>query len=314
MEIDYCLITAAGLGTRMGEIGKILPKILWPIFETTLLDLQCQFAQRMGAKKIFLNGHFLSNTVRQYIEEKQLPITFVHEEVLLDVGGAIYNIANLSEVGHQGNLLVLNGDQFLFFESSLFDQALAQLEKFEGVLFGISVPGGAGYRETVIENGQLVDIRAAHHQTACYQTYSGVSLFNLSKIEKKSGVQPFFESIANYRQRKIAFYPLDNYSYWDFGTVTRYGQSLYSCVQDLNSPMAKFLDLTEGWQRQHLGEQSYCGPKGVLNFSGSTFSTLTAAPAIILAATKEELARMTESGIYYHSLRVDMPADSSPLG
>lgn len=99
MEIDYCLITAAGLGTRMGEIGKILPKILWPIFETTLLDLQCQFAQRMGAKKIFLNGHFLSNTVRQYIEEKQLPITFVHEEVLLDVGGAIYNIANLSEVG-----------------------------------------------------------------------------------------------------------------------------------------------------------------------------------------------------------------------
>jgi len=40
MQIDYCLILAAGFGTRMGKIGKKLPKVHGPDFEKSLLELQ----------------------------------------------------------------------------------------------------------------------------------------------------------------------------------------------------------------------------------------------------------------------------------
>ena len=48
MQIDYALILSAGLGTRMGEIGKILPKVLWPIYFKSLLELQIRYCQSLG--------------------------------------------------------------------------------------------------------------------------------------------------------------------------------------------------------------------------------------------------------------------------
>ena len=56
MKIDYCLILAAGFGSRMGEIGKILPKVLWHIFEKSLLELEIEYARSLGIKKIFINS------------------------------------------------------------------------------------------------------------------------------------------------------------------------------------------------------------------------------------------------------------------
>ena len=53
MRVDECLIFSAGLGTRMGELGRILPKPAWPLFETTLLGAQIEFALELGCRRIF---------------------------------------------------------------------------------------------------------------------------------------------------------------------------------------------------------------------------------------------------------------------
>ena len=44
MIVENALILAAGAGTRMGEIGKVLPKVLWPVFECSLLELEVLYA------------------------------------------------------------------------------------------------------------------------------------------------------------------------------------------------------------------------------------------------------------------------------
>ena len=47
MKVNKALILSAGFGTRMGEIGKTLPKILWPIFDKSLLELQVLYLKEM---------------------------------------------------------------------------------------------------------------------------------------------------------------------------------------------------------------------------------------------------------------------------
>jgi len=72
MQIDYCLILCAGIGTRMGPIGEVLPKPLWPIFESTILELQIKYAKEMGVKKIFVNGFHQAEIIKEYLEKKKL--------------------------------------------------------------------------------------------------------------------------------------------------------------------------------------------------------------------------------------------------
>ena len=56
MKVDNILILAAGKGTRMGEIGKKIPKVLWPIFDKTLLEWQILYAKQfVGNAQIYIN-------------------------------------------------------------------------------------------------------------------------------------------------------------------------------------------------------------------------------------------------------------------
>ena len=50
MQIDHILILSAGKGTRMGNIGKNLPKVLWPVLSKSLLELQVAYAQKLAPK------------------------------------------------------------------------------------------------------------------------------------------------------------------------------------------------------------------------------------------------------------------------
>ena len=70
---ERVLILAAGLGTRMGPLGEVLPKVLWPVFEKTLLELQIHFARELGAKSIYVNTFHQGAKI-----EKFLRLSLIH--------------------------------------------------------------------------------------------------------------------------------------------------------------------------------------------------------------------------------------------
>ena len=72
MKIDSFFTLSAGLGSRMGDIGSILPKPLWPVFEKTLLELQFDFYQWLGIEKNFINTHFQAPKIHDFIKRKKL--------------------------------------------------------------------------------------------------------------------------------------------------------------------------------------------------------------------------------------------------
>ena len=112
MPIDHALILAAGFGTRMGEIGKILPKVVWPLFEQSILEVQLRYAKKIGCKNIFINLHHQSDQIYRLYSKHPLfkDVNWLFEEPILDIGGAIHNLARQNTVGYKGNLLVLNSD------------------------------------------------------------------------------------------------------------------------------------------------------------------------------------------------------------
>lgn len=215
------------MGTRMGEIGKKLPKALWPVYYKSLLELQVDYCRDLGIDRIFINTHFLGEEIEKIIvsNEKFKNITLLPEDPLLDSGGAIHNMASRGDVNYSGNLLIVNADQFLLFERSYFEQALKKLENCRAVLYGIRVDHDSHYNETVLENGQLKEIRKPSGEKD-FITYSGLGILKLDNLEPVPGATKFFQTVANYKKENIQFLTPAEYEYWDFGTADIYFKNI----------------------------------------------------------------------------------------
>lgn len=245
MQIDYALILSAGLGTRMGEIGKVIPKVLWPIYFKSMLELQIRYCQDLGVKKIYINTHFLHDEIINFLKENKLEneVTVLHEDPLLDSGGAIHNLARRSEVNYSGNLLLVNGDQFMFFNDDFWIETTKQIGTSRAVLFGIKVDKEAAYNETVTATNKLVEIRKNTAKSNDYITYSGLGLLNLKGLKPVDGISRFFETVADYKNENVLLMTPSKFEYWDFGTADIYFNNIMKLANnhERESQMGDFL-------------------------------------------------------------------------
>lgn len=270
MPVDYCFILAAGLGTRMGKIGEYLPKPLWPIYESTLLDMQILFAKKLGIKKIYVNAFHQARAVCQHIEARYgSEVMVLVEDPLLDSGGGIHNFS--ASCSYNGVALKIDADVFMFFnQEEIFEQARLLREKGGVRLFGMHVAAKGRYNETILENGFLKDIRGPNEMMN-YITYSGVGLIDLASLPRVKGPSRFFSSVANYQQREIDFIMPGQYEYWDFGTSQNYYKEVIKLAKKLRegSPglLPDFLRDHKLFCPEHLGpDGGYRCVGGGLNF------------------------------------------------
>lgn len=249
MRIDYCLILAAGFGTRMGAIGQKLPKVLWPVFEKSLLELQVAYAKSLGVEKIYINLHYMGEQIEEYCKNKSAfeGVTFLWEKPeILDIGGAVHNLA--SQVKYKGKLLVLNADQFFYLKKEDLFRILTPYEKYSGVLFSYWVNSSLGYNALEIDSNRLVKSIIKNkdlQKDQSVETYTGISYIDLSQLDKIPGVSPFFESVCPFTKKDIPAILLENVDYWDFGTVKRYWETCFTILSTYrvssNHPFLRFL-------------------------------------------------------------------------
>lgn len=248
MQIDYCLILSAGFGTRMGEIGKSLPKVLWPVFERSLLELQVEYAKNFGVKKIFINLHHQKDKILEFTKNKSIfdDVTFLLEEEILDIGGGIHNLAR--RVGYKGNLLVLNADQFFLMDKNFIEENLAKLKDASSLLFSYQVDPRLGYNCLELSSeGILKGIIPAEKLKDTPQgiTYTGNSIINLAKLINSQGQSAFFDTVADYKKSRVLVVGVSNNEYWDFGTIQRYWLTMKKILTTYKSqsthPFLRFL-------------------------------------------------------------------------
>ena len=97
------LILAAGLGKRMGDLTKDLPKPLLPVKGKPLIDYAFNLIEPLQTKNIFVNTHYHADLIQSYISKNYENIKISFEPEILGTGGGIKKT-------HQNDLLILNTD------------------------------------------------------------------------------------------------------------------------------------------------------------------------------------------------------------
>lgn len=251
MQIDHCLIMAAGFGTRMGQIGQQLPKVLWPVFERPILELQVAYARSLGIKNIYINLHYMAEQILEFCKDRTAfeDVKFLWEKPeILDIGGAIHNLAGQPEVQYQGKLLVLNADQFFYLRPEELRQHLIPYQQQGCVLFSYPVKASLGYNALKINQRRLIEGIVPNKELApesVVETYTGISLIDLASLDKVSGKSPFFASVCDFTKKPVPAVLLENVDYWDFGTVKRYWETSFRILDTYRKhsthPFLRFL-------------------------------------------------------------------------
>lgn len=286
MQIDHCLILAAGFGTRMGAIGQKLPKVLWPVFEKSLLELQVNYAKSLGVKNIYINLHYMGEEIENFCKSKSAfeDVKFLWEKPeILDIGGAVHNLAQQKDVNYKGRLLILNADQFFYLKKEDLFRQLEPFKKYSGVLFTYWVNSSLGYNALNVGANRLVTGITKNKDLAPatkIETYTGISFIDLSKLKKIPGKSAFFDSVCPFNETEIPAVLLENVDYWDFGTVQRFWETTHKILSvyrvQSTHPFLRFLVTERALKTWKINLQTlsyHAKAPGVINLTSEELTT-----------------------------------------
>jgi mannose-1-phosphate guanylyltransferase len=103
------MILAAGRGTRLGELGRTVPKALVDVGGEPLLARQIRYLKDGGVERIVVNAHHFADQIVSFVAEHPQAgdIEVVVEPELLGTAGGVRNA--LPQLG-EGAFIVLYGD------------------------------------------------------------------------------------------------------------------------------------------------------------------------------------------------------------
>lgn len=268
MSIKSAFIPCAGLGTRMGEVGKTLPKPLWPLFDKTLFELQIDFLKKLGVADFYINTHFLHEYMKREVLKIENDCKILFENKLLGSGGSFFNLkrnySNLEKVW------VLNSDVQIFLSERDLSRLLEYCDLYDAVIVCIPVKKNSGYNKVCFDRDDHFQGIEKNYSDSDFYTYCGMGMVNVSCLPERQGELGFFEDVflGSYFDRKV-FTPKDNFSFWDWGTLADYVSNIKKINFSNRGPLENqllengFIDLNK-----YDGQSYRTSSKGVYNFTG----------------------------------------------
>jgi mannose-1-phosphate guanylyltransferase len=104
------MILAAGRGTRLGELGRTIPKALVEIGGEPLLARQFSYLAQTGVERVVVNAHHLAEQIVHFVRSRSHPIEVEVsvEPALLGTAGGVR--AALSRFDEGSPIIVIYGD------------------------------------------------------------------------------------------------------------------------------------------------------------------------------------------------------------
>lgn len=107
------MLLCAGLGTRLGELGAVRPKPMFPVCDHAILEYGIANLVGHGVRDLVINTHHRGEVIREELGDGRrfgARIRYLHEEVILGTGGGLkHALPLLDEDGKDEPFLSLNG-------------------------------------------------------------------------------------------------------------------------------------------------------------------------------------------------------------
>jgi NDP-sugar pyrophosphorylase family protein len=263
MIIKDAFVLAAGLGTRMGDLGKSIPKPLFPVFSKSIVEIIINQLSSLGIENIYMNSHHKEKVLHRYILSKGIDVKFLSERDLLGSGGAFYNLK--SAYPHLGNVLSLNADTIFDFKSGCVEQLLSfhRKKKLSVSMMGLKVKETERFNRLCIKDGLLKNVLTYDSTTKIKEnpyTFSGVSVVDLDSLSsshfgKKTS---YFDSVADFKTKKVGVLEFGRFSFHDFGTIDNYTNSLVNIIENKNDFIHSLVDVPDFEKDSIFCENDLC--------------------------------------------------------
>ncbi|MEN9301472.1 MAG: hypothetical protein RLZZ254_1253 [Actinomycetota bacterium] len=147
--MTQAVLLAAGLGTRLGELTKTIPKCLVDVGGKPMLQHWLDKLREVGCSEVFINTHHLAAQVNDFVagNSAKNTIRLVHEDELLGTAGTL---ASLRHLLTDDEVFVAHADNF--FVDSLDGMVAAHRSRSAGAvmtmgLFESETPSSCGIVE-----------------------------------------------------------------------------------------------------------------------------------------------------------------------
>jgi len=219
--IQKAFILGAGLGTRLRPLTNVLPKPLVPIFHEPMANHALRHCRDAGITEFAINTHHLPETWNAAYPDASFegcPLHFFHEDILLETGGGIRNIASF--IGNDP-LLIYNGDimtdiniQQLIDHHNTSDNVATLALRSSGENCNVNISG-----DHVSDMRNLLDDTPGTHQ------FTGVycidpEILDLIPNEEVISVVPAFIELI--KAQKLGAVVLDEGDWFDIGNPQAY--------------------------------------------------------------------------------------------
>jgi NDP-sugar pyrophosphorylase family protein len=249
-------LLGAGLGTRLRPMTAALPKPLIPVFHRPLITHALDHCLAAGLSDFAINTHHLPQSWPATFPDstyRDAPLSFFHEDVLLETGGGIKNIDPW--IGDEV-LLVYNGDIL----TDLPLETLLATHAASGNKATLALRSEGPNCNVAVDGDRVVDLRHARGINPGTHQFTGIYIVEpdvlplLPKDEKISVVPALLEFAA---QGSLGACVLDD-GYWlDLGTRESY---LDAHQPDTPGPQGPAIDPSASIDPSALVVNSIVGP------------------------------------------------------
>lgn len=192
MKIQTAVILAAGMGTRLNELGRSQPKGFLKFGERTIIEESINRLTRSGIQRIIIvTGHLSEFYEKLKVKESHSPKIITIHNPKYASSGSMYSLYCAREQIH-GNFLLLESD--LIYEQRALETVLDFPE--DNVIL-LSGPTNAGDEVYVATSGKTI-VAMSKDKTKLSHAIAG-ELVGISKIS-----QPLFQIMLEQARIKFA--------------------------------------------------------------------------------------------------------------
>ncbi|MCP5537783.1 MAG: NTP transferase domain-containing protein [Akkermansiaceae bacterium] len=219
--IHKAFILGAGLGTRLRPLTDVLPKPLVPVFHEPMANYALRHCQSAGITQFAINTHHIPEAWHEAYPDGHFngsPLHFFHEEVLLETGGGIRNIATF--IGNDP-LLVYNGDILTDIDIG----ALIAAHEASANIATLALRSTGENRNVNISGNHVSDMRNILGNTPGTHQFTGIyciepEIIRMLPDEKVVSIVPAFIELI--QQGKLGAVVLDDGDWFDIGNPDAY--------------------------------------------------------------------------------------------